>query len=100
MTNPTEIVARAICCPTTCCLEGSRVVKCCEHEYWNEAEAVVRRLSEAGYVLVRREPSEAMINAGESAASFGIGKPTSDDAIPRVWEWMIEASLSEREDGE
>lgn len=33
-----------------------------------------------------------MIAEGESAASFGIGRPTSDDAIPKVWSWMLAAA--------
>ena len=47
-----------------------------------------------------REPTEAMVASGESAASFGIGKPKDDDAIPRVWRWMIDAALSNSKGGE
>jgi hypothetical protein len=42
-----------------------------------------------------REPTDRMVSEGESAASFGIGKPTSEDAIPRVWSEMIDAALKD-----
>jgi hypothetical protein len=41
-----------------------------------------------------RQPTEAMIAEGESAASFGIGKPTDDEAVTRVWQCMIDAALA------
>lgn len=41
------------------------------------------------------EPTERMIAEGESAASFGIGRPADEEALPRVWKWMIEAALKE-----
>ncbi|QND42941.1 hypothetical protein HB770_20745 [Rhizobium leguminosarum bv. viciae] len=43
-----------------------------------------------------RTPTEAMISEMESAASFGIGKPNDDEAIPRVWQWGIDAALKEQ----
>jgi hypothetical protein len=45
-----------------------------------------------GWVIVPREPTEHMIAEGESAASFGIGKPTTEGAIKLVWEWMLKAA--------
>ena len=41
------------------------------------------------------EPTPRMISEGESAASIGIGKPADDEALPRVWNWMIQAALKE-----
>lgn len=41
------------------------------------------------------EPTPRMISEGESAASFGIGRPHDDEAVPRVWEWMLQAALKE-----
>jgi hypothetical protein len=40
-----------------------------------------------------REPTSRMVSEGESAASFGIGKPVDDEAIPRVWRAMIGAAM-------
>lgn len=42
-----------------------------------------------------REPTDRMNSEGASAASFGIGKPTDEEAIPRVWHAMIDAALRE-----
>lgn len=42
--------------------------------------------------LVPIEPDEKMRREGESAASFGIGKPHDDEAIRRVWQWMVRAA--------
>lgn len=44
-----------------------------------------------------REPTPRMISAGESAASEGIGKPVDDEALPRIWQSMIDAALNEGE---
>lgn len=46
-----------------------------------------------------REPTERMISEGESAAKVGIGKCCDDEALPRVWHWMIDAALAEKADG-
>jgi len=54
--------------------------------------AILSEIAAAGYAVVPVEPTPKMIAEGESAASFGIGKPTSDDAIPMVWKWMLSAS--------
>ena len=43
-----------------------------------------------------REPSERMISEGESLASIGIGKPSDDEALPRVWRGMIDTALNEK----
>jgi hypothetical protein len=45
-------------------------------------------------IRTMRELTPAMISEGESAASFGIGKPVDDQAIPRVWNAMLDAALS------
>lgn len=42
-----------------------------------------------------REPTPRMISEMESAASFGIGRPNDDEAVPRVWQWGIDAALNE-----
>jgi hypothetical protein len=44
-----------------------------------------------------REPSERMIAEGESLASIGIGKPSDDEALPRIWRGMIDAALNEKQ---
>lgn len=49
---------------------------------------VLRTLKEHG-------PSEGMIEAGESAASVGIGKPVDEEALPRVWRAMLTAAIEE-----
>lgn len=43
----------------------------------------------AGWKLVPEVPTDSMRRQGESAASFGFGKPYDDEAILRVWEWML-----------
>lgn len=43
-------------------------------------------------VLVPVEPTSRMCAAGESAASFGIGKVNDDEAIKRVWRDMLAAA--------
>lgn len=45
-----------------------------------------------GWKLVPIEPTRRMLDAGESAASFGIGKCADDEAMPRVWGEMIAAA--------
>ncbi|MBT1154353.1 hypothetical protein J1C56_01980 [Aminobacter anthyllidis] len=40
-----------------------------------------------------RNPTIAMVAEGESAATFGIGKPADDVAVLRVWQWMIDEAL-------
>ncbi len=65
---------------------------------WDELPEEQRRLSMAGAragMEALMNPSARMIAEGESAASFGIGKPTSDDTIPKVWQWMLRAALDE-----
>lgn len=46
-------------------------------------------------IQAMREPTERMVSEMESAASFGIGRPVDDEAIPRVWTWAIDAALKE-----
>jgi hypothetical protein len=64
-----------------------------------QKEAAPSDLARAA-IEAMREPTEAMVASGESAASFGIGKPKDDAAIPRVWRWMIDAALSNSKGGE
>jgi hypothetical protein len=45
-------------------------------------------------VEAMREPTARMVSEGESVASFGIGKPTDEQAIPNVWRAMIETALT------
>lgn len=54
--------------------------------------SITKALKDSGYVIVPLEPTARMISEGESAASFGIGKPVDDEALPRVWRAMLEAS--------
>ena len=61
---------------------------------------MVAREQARAAIEAMREPTEAMVASGESAASFGIGKPKDEAAIPRVWRWMIDASLSNSKGGE
>lgn len=61
----------------------------CNRCVYDEATAKARRVIEA-----MREPTERMIVEGESAASVGIGKPTDEHALPRVWQYMIDAAIS------
>jgi len=56
---------------------------------WDEWFNAIARAA----IRAMREPSTAMIREGESAAPFGIGKPSDDEAIPRVWRAMINAAL-------
>lgn len=44
-----------------------------------------------------RDPLPEMISEGESLASIGIGKPSDDEALPRVWRGVIDAALKEKE---
>lgn len=56
------------------------------------AKIALEAIATKGYAIVPIEPTARMISEEESAASFGIGKPTSADAIPMVWEWMLAAA--------
>ena len=53
------------------------------------------RLARALRALHAAGPSEGMVREGESAASFGIGKPTDDEALPRVWKSMLAQLIAE-----
>jgi hypothetical protein len=55
-------------------------------------DAVLSAIERSGFKVVPVEPTERMIAEGESAASFGIGKPTTDGAIKQVWDWMLSAA--------
>jgi hypothetical protein len=68
-------------------LEELRSVPCWQ-VYASDARAAIAAM---------REPTSRMVNEGESAASFGIGKPNDDEAVPRVWFWMIDAALGNTE---
>jgi hypothetical protein len=45
-----------------------------------------------GLVAVPVVPTQSMRNAGESGASFGIGKAQHDEAIVMVWDEMLRAT--------
>ena len=86
MSDMVERVARAIYA-----VDGGKGWHLHEKFYVASARAAIEAM---------REPTEAMVASGESAASFGIGKPKDEAAIPRVWRWMIDASLSNSKGGE
>lgn len=80
-----------------------RVAKAIHGAYWDEdwyrmdpngVERALTLQQARAAIEAMREPNTAMIAQGESAASFGIGQPTDEEAIPRVWHWMIDAALS------
>lgn len=48
-----------------------------------------------GLVVVPEKATPRMIAEGESAASYGIGKPNSEEDIPMVWERMVGAAGGE-----
>lgn len=45
-----------------------------------------------GLVAAPEKATKRMIAEGESAASYGIGKPSSEDDIPMVWDRMVSAA--------
>ncbi len=107
MTNPTEIVARAIFDAAEkqdyvsyyrfhdgdTCLDGhfnlDRIAEAAIAAY-------LTALSEAGYVVVPRLPTDRMWDAGHAAL-----ETHGESARASCWAYvaMIEASLSEKEDG-
>jgi hypothetical protein len=52
-----------------------------------------RALAEAGYVIVPREPTEAMYAAGKQA--IGLGHDPERNYCDHVWRAMVDAALSE-----
>lgn len=84
------------------CHNGSNV-----HEIYDALEAAIAASPSSqtagvaeGFVMVPVEPTEAMVSAGESAATFGIGKPTDADAVPFVWRAMIRAAAPQSKEPE
>jgi hypothetical protein len=55
-----------------------------------DVEAVMRRLDAAGYAIVPKEPTDAMIKAGDEVA--GTLAITHDYSATLMWERMIEAA--------
>lgn len=57
--------------------------------------AIARAAIRATLEHLKDHPSERVICEGESAASIGIGKPSDDEALPRVWKAMLSQALAE-----
>ena len=59
--------------------------------YSRQAEAAIRAMDEQGYVLVRREPTRKMVDAGVEALTLGIHH--KGELVELVYTRMLEASL-------
>lgn len=59
-----------------------------DHWYWSQTEKVVEALAAAGYVIVPRDPTDMMIEAGCCAQLH-------DDEVVAVYREMIDAALNE-----
>jgi hypothetical protein len=81
-----EKVALAILDSGEGCLSGAAYV-----DPHKSARAAIRATLEG----LRDNVSERVISEGESAASIGIGKPSDDEAMPRVWKAMINQAIAE-----
>lgn len=90
------IVARAICCPDGCkrVTTDTRYqfrLPCSAITYSAEALAAIGALEAAGYVIVPREPTEAMLAAAiDSSGASDIRSPFWIDG----WRAMIDAARS------
>lgn len=63
--------------------------QCCD------IEGVIRELGEAGFVIVPREPTEAMLNAEMSLGGYGYDDDDCYCADPKeVWRAMVNGALT------
>lgn len=64
-------VARAMCCPPSGC-EATRVDygQCYEKGHYQAARYALTAIEQAGYAVMPREPTEAMIRAGDEFDAY------------------------------
>lgn len=59
--------------------------------YSKQADAVIEAIDEAGFVLVRKEPSTEMLEAGATALQYGVQK--KHETLRRIYAAMVRESL-------
>lgn len=56
------------------------------------ADTIIKELADAGYVIVKKEPTEAMLNAARDWSANKYGKPVGNDDATGCYRSMIAAS--------
>lgn len=62
--------------------------------YSKQADAVLDAISEAGFVLIHKEPTKQMIEAAGEALSYGV--QSKNEMLREMYRVMIEQSLKQK----